>query len=263
MVAGNSIDQSTAGISGFTGTAFTGTAVTQYNVITGASTSSTVNNVAPSATSGVPFISQGSSSQPTFGTAIVDGGGTGNTTFTAYSVICAGTTATGAFQNVSGVGTSAQVLTSNGAGALPSWQAAPTGAARQAFILQQIAGTNPADAATYFMQNNSILTLFTASTPSCRNYIAAAGTINKVYGNVKVAGTLGSAQNVTLALRKNNTSNSNITTTIQFTAANQTFNTTSLGLSVSAGDFIEIIMICPTWTTNPTTVSISLTFLVE
>lgn len=54
-------------------------------------------------------------------------GGTGNTTFTAYSVICAGTTATGTFQNVSGVGTAAQVLTSNGAGALPSWQAAGGG----------------------------------------------------------------------------------------------------------------------------------------
>jgi hypothetical protein len=53
----------------------------------------------------------------------VAGGGTGNSTFTAYSVICAGTTATGAFQNVSGVGTAGQVLTSNGAGALPTWQA--------------------------------------------------------------------------------------------------------------------------------------------
>lgn len=55
-------------------------------------------------------------------------GGTGNNTFTAYSVICAGTTATGAFQNVSGVGSAGQVLTSNGAGALPSWQAAGGGA---------------------------------------------------------------------------------------------------------------------------------------
>lgn len=53
----------------------------------------------------------------------VSSGGTGNTTFTAYSVICAGTTATGPFQNVSGLGTAGQVLKSNGAGALPSWQA--------------------------------------------------------------------------------------------------------------------------------------------
>lgn len=54
-------------------------------------------------------------------------GGTGNTAFTAYSVICAGTTSTGTFQNVVGVGTSGQVLTSNGAGLLPTWQTTSAG----------------------------------------------------------------------------------------------------------------------------------------
>jgi len=61
-------------------------------------------------------------------------GGTGNTTFTAYSVICAGTTATGVFQNVSGVGSSGQVLTSNGAAALPTWQAAGGGGTGTALV---------------------------------------------------------------------------------------------------------------------------------
>lgn len=51
-------------------------------------------------------------------------GGTGNATVTAYSVVCGGTTNTGALQVVSGLGSSGQVLTSNGAGALPSWQSA-------------------------------------------------------------------------------------------------------------------------------------------
>lgn len=49
-------------------------------------------------------------------------GGTGNTTFTPYSLVCAGTTSTGTLQNVAGVGTAGQVLTSNGTSALPSWQ---------------------------------------------------------------------------------------------------------------------------------------------
>jgi hypothetical protein len=53
---------------------------------------------------------------------VVGNGGTGSTLFTAYSVICGGTTSTGPLQNVSGVGTSGQVLTSNDAGALPTWQ---------------------------------------------------------------------------------------------------------------------------------------------
>lgn len=52
--------------------------------------------------------------------AVADGG-TGNSSFTAYSVLLGGTTSTGALQNVSGVGSSGQVLTSNGASAVPSW----------------------------------------------------------------------------------------------------------------------------------------------
>lgn len=55
----------------------------------------------------------------------VANGGTGLTTTTAYGLIAAGTTSTGNFQQVSGTGTSGQLLTSNGAGALPTWQNAP------------------------------------------------------------------------------------------------------------------------------------------
>ena len=99
---------------------------TQYNVQTGGA-SGTLNNVAPSSTSGVPVISQGASSQPVFGTAVVAGGGTGDTSFTAYAVICGGTTTTGALQSIASVGSSGNVLTSNGAGALPTFQAAAGG----------------------------------------------------------------------------------------------------------------------------------------
>ena len=50
-------------------------------------------------------------------------GGTGLTTGSVpYTVICAGTTATGAFQPVPAIGPAGQVLTSNGPGALPNWQ---------------------------------------------------------------------------------------------------------------------------------------------
>ena len=48
-------------------------------------------------------------------------GGTGNDTFTAYSLICAGTTNTGDFQNVVSLGSIGEVLISAGAGALPVW----------------------------------------------------------------------------------------------------------------------------------------------
>lgn len=58
-------------------------------------------------------------------------GGTGLTTTTPYSVVFSGTTATGLFQASAGPGTTGHILTSNGAGALPTFQAAPaTGATR-------------------------------------------------------------------------------------------------------------------------------------
>jgi|DEB19_MinimDraft_3_1074340.scaffolds.fasta_scaffold50992_2 hypothetical protein len=52
----------------------------------------------------------------------VSDGGTGRTSATAYGVLCGGTTSTGAHQSIASVGTSGQVLTSNGAGALPTFQ---------------------------------------------------------------------------------------------------------------------------------------------
>lgn len=82
------------------------TGLTDHYVLVGAGTT-TITNVAPSSTSGVPLISQGSSSDPAFGTAVVAGGGTGATTLTSHGVLVgAGTSA------ISGltVGTNGQVL---------------------------------------------------------------------------------------------------------------------------------------------------------
>ncbi len=55
-------------------------------------------------------------------------GGCGTTSFTAYALIAGGTTSTGNCQVLAGLGTSGQVLTSNGAGALPTFQDAAGGA---------------------------------------------------------------------------------------------------------------------------------------
>ena len=48
-------------------------------------------------------------------------GGTGAATATAYAVQCGGTTSTAAHQSIASVGTSGQILTSNGAAALPTF----------------------------------------------------------------------------------------------------------------------------------------------
>lgn len=76
-------------------------------------------------TSGQPLLSGGGGATAmSFGTLGIAGGGTAATSFTAYAVLCGGTTSTGALQSVASVGTSGQILTSNGAGALPTFQSA-------------------------------------------------------------------------------------------------------------------------------------------
>ena len=68
---------------------------------------------------------------PAWGSFGVSGGGTGLTSMTAYAVLTGGVSTTGALQQINGLGSSGQVLTSNGAGSLPTWQsggAAPTAA---------------------------------------------------------------------------------------------------------------------------------------
>jgi hypothetical protein len=105
-----------------------GTLAASFNtygpIVAGATSISALASVSPSATSGIPFVSQGSSANPAFSTMVTAGGGTGLTSTTAYGLLTGGTTSTGAFQNV---GTSGQILKSNGSSALPSWVNPSTG----------------------------------------------------------------------------------------------------------------------------------------
>lgn len=117
-------------------------------------------------------------------------GGTGNTTFTAYSVICAGTTATGAFQNVTGVGTANFVLTSNGAGALPTWQAVGSGGTAVTSIAgaaNQITASSSTGAVTLSISNNAILPGTGGVTLPTGNTAARAGAAGTIRYNSQTA----------------------------------------------------------------------------
>lgn len=91
---------SAAGLARYDGAGvFTGVTVTQYDLLIGAA-SNGITSVAPSAISGIPVISQGSSSNPTFGTAVVAGGGTGSTSFNINGVVISATTTTGSLTSL-------------------------------------------------------------------------------------------------------------------------------------------------------------------
>lgn len=98
-------------------------------------------------------------------------GGTGNASVTAYAVLCGGTTGTGAVQSVSGVGTSGQVLTSNGASALPTWQ---TPGASGGFTLLQTLTASSSASLTF--TSTYITSTYTAYVVILRNINNASGT---------------------------------------------------------------------------------------
>lgn len=71
----------------------------------------------------VGFVNSIGQSQP----IPVNMGGTGVSSVVAYTPLCGGTTTTAALQSVASLGTSGQILTSNGASSLPTFQDAPAG----------------------------------------------------------------------------------------------------------------------------------------
>jgi hypothetical protein len=75
------------------------------------------------------------------GTLATARGGTGRGSATEYAVICGGTTTTGAHQSIAGVGTSGQVLTSNGAGMLPTFEDATGGIPTEITVATEAADT--------------------------------------------------------------------------------------------------------------------------
>ena len=85
-----------------------------------------------SLTASKPVFTNGSKNLVSTGTLGADQGGTGLSTTTPYSVVFSGTTSTGNFQASAGPGTATYVLTSNGAGALPTFQAPAASGTSQA-----------------------------------------------------------------------------------------------------------------------------------
>lgn len=87
-----------------------------------------------------------------------------------------------------------------------------------------------------------------------RVYIPKTGTIKAAYIFFAIAGTLGSSEPFTMAIRLNNSTDTTISSAVTATATANAFSNTSMSLAVVAGDYFEIKLTTPTWGTPPTTV---------
>lgn len=137
VLLGNGTSAVTATAAGTTGQVLTGVTGSAPTFQSPAASSISITGDSGGALTGASFTFTGGTTGLTFagsgstetlgGTLVVANGGTGRASSTAYAVICGGTTSTAAQQSIAGVGTSGQVLTSNGAGALPTFQTASGG----------------------------------------------------------------------------------------------------------------------------------------
>jgi hypothetical protein len=106
----------------------------------------------------------------------------------------------------------------------------------------------PVNAATYYFGNQARIPTTTAAI--WRLYIQRAGTIKRA-DFVSATSTTGTGENISLYIRLNNTTDT-LVATVGNTSNPRLFQNSSLAISVVAGDYIEMKMICPTWATQPT-----------
>ncbi len=161
---------------------------------------------------------------------------------------------TGTFTGADGI-TTGYVLTSNGTNVAPSFQALSANTGAIIPFVTSNGGNSFNDSTTYYIPVDpaSINTSLSVGTYS-KIWMPRTGTITGLSGALTVGGALSSSENSTLIIRKNDTSNTTVTSTLQSSAVTNTFSVTGLSVSVVAGDYISILWVTAAWVTNPTNV---------
>lgn len=172
----------------------------------------------------------------------VANGGTGDTSLTAYAVLCGGTTSTGNVQSIASVGTIGQVLTSNDAGALPTMQALPAALLRNntngqmasgnTLLLDKGTGTEASNAVTISHQSGVITT--SSLTTAAGSTYAITLTNTKIATSSVVLVSLMGGSNTTLGVQLSATaaSGSSVITIANINAASALNGTLLIGFTV-------------------------------
>lgn len=120
----------------------------------------------------------------------------------------------------------------------------------------------PTDATTYYFGNAPGAPIDTNAT-WYRVYVPKTGTIKAVYGNLHTGGASGTGESNSIYVRINNTTDLTVTTSLASNSVSNPFSATGLSQAVTAGDYLEIKWVTPTWVTNPTNVRASVVVYIE
>jgi hypothetical protein len=228
---------------------------TQFDVLVGGA-GNTIVSVGPGS-SGQALKSSGAGVNPAYTTATFPSTATSaGKILRADGTNWAGSTAT--YPDTAG--TSGNILTSDGT----NWVSTTPAAAGLGYTLMMVngdSGTTPSDSSVYFFSHNSFVFFSASGNATSRMYVPFAGTITKIYGSI-TSGTPGTTENGTLSLRKNNTTDTTISSTQKISAADNPFNAT-VSIAVVAGDFVEFKFVTPAWVTNPSQCSFSGSVYIE
>lgn len=129
------------------------------------------------------------------------------------------------------------------------------------YVLQAAgASFSPTDATTYFF--GGLPSVFpTTSAAIERLYVPKTGTIKAAF--IFCNQSTGSNETSSMSVRVNNTTDYLISNAVTNDASGTAFNNQVMSVPVTAGDYIEIKWVCPTWATNPTGVRPTVILYVE
>jgi len=123
--------------------------------------------------------------------------------------------------------------------------------------------TSMAASTTYYVGNKFNYTPSTSANFR-RMYFPKAGTIKKIHVTATTGGTQGSSgEDAVVYFRLNNTSDTTIMAGVPFAASQGYFANVTTSIAVVDGDYGEIKIVTPAWTTLPHTPSFYITIYVE
>lgn len=118
------------------------------------------------------------------------------------------------------------------------------------FLVFQAASFNPADAATYWFGGSG------NASASGRGYASPiTGAIKSATVRTYAGGAAGTTETSTITVTVNGSDVATISAAV-IVDATHTYTVTGLNVAVTLGDLVEMKWVCPTWATNPTTVSV-------